>query len=175
MAVSCIILEPSPMFSSTVRSRVSVGNTGGLSLISWSVISTYKEKRNKKYPWGLYPKCRLGVHATILPKRNQKHPKSKTPWKEGYKIFIGTNKDNQTASNLLMVNDFKWSQWNSDWKMYPEHCHRHPPKGLPKLGTIYIATMMPVDTSKVVKPVFARNDCTVATEVCGKEGYSPIV
>lgn len=48
-AVSCMIFEPSPMFSSTVRSSMSVGNTGGLSLMSCSVISTYKERRNMPY------------------------------------------------------------------------------------------------------------------------------
>lgn len=53
--------------------------------------------------------------STILKEQNS--------LKEGYKTFMGTNKANQTASDLLIVNDFKWSQWNSDWKTCPENCH----------------------------------------------------
>lgn len=70
MAVSCIILEPSPMFSSTVRSNMSVGNTGGLSLISWSVISTYKER--KKQCMNVAYGCK--IHLTSTPRGPSTRP-----------------------------------------------------------------------------------------------------
>lgn len=47
-AVSCIILKPSPTFSSMVTSRISLGKTGGLSLTSCSVISTCRGRINTK-------------------------------------------------------------------------------------------------------------------------------
>lgn len=46
VAVNCIILKPSPTFSSMVTSRTSLGKTGGLSLTSCSVISTCGGRRN---------------------------------------------------------------------------------------------------------------------------------
>lgn len=134
-----------------------------------------RKKEIKKICMRALPKMQTRSPRNCPSQKESKTPKKQDSLKEGYKIFIGTNKDNQTASNLLMVNNFKWSQWNSDWKMFPKHCPWHPPKGLRKLGAICLATMTPVDTGEVVKTVLARNDCTVAAKVCGKEGYSPIV
>lgn len=65
VAVSCIILKPSPTFSSMVTSRMSLGKMGGLSLTSCSVISTCGGRINSTLSIKVLPTC-YSLSATAV-------------------------------------------------------------------------------------------------------------